>query len=155
MLVYFDTEFIDDGHTIDLISIGLVREDGKELYLENKDCDLSRADPWVREHVISKLGQTTPVTRRTIKAEVLDFCGAYPEFWGYFADYDWVVFCQLFGRMIDLPNGWPMFCLDVKQEMHRKELKKPEHLRNDNAHNALDDARWTRQLHLWVMEQPE
>jgi hypothetical protein len=57
--------------------------------------------------------------------------------------------------MIDLPEGWPMFCMDVKQEMKRKALNKPVHLENDNAHNALDDARWTRDLHLWVQKQPE
>ena len=31
MIVCFDTEFIEDGRTIDLISIGLVREDGLQL----------------------------------------------------------------------------------------------------------------------------
>jgi len=28
MKIWFDTEFYEDGRTIDLISIGLVREDG-------------------------------------------------------------------------------------------------------------------------------
>ena len=32
MRVTYDTEFIEDGRTIDLISIALVREDGKEYY---------------------------------------------------------------------------------------------------------------------------
>lgn len=38
-----------------------------------------------------------------------------PEFYGYYADYYWVVFCWLFGRMIDLPKGFPMYCIDLKQ----------------------------------------
>jgi hypothetical protein len=38
-----------------------------------------------------------------------------PEFYAYYADYDWVVFCSLFGRMIDLPKGFPMYCKDLKQ----------------------------------------
>ena len=29
MKIFFDTEFIEDGKTIELLSIGLVREDGK------------------------------------------------------------------------------------------------------------------------------
>lgn len=37
------------------------------------------------------------------------------EFYAYYADYDWVVFCWLFGRMIDLPKGFPMYCRDLKQ----------------------------------------
>ena len=28
MRIYFDTEFIEDGRTIDRLSIGMVREDG-------------------------------------------------------------------------------------------------------------------------------
>ena len=28
MKFFYDTEFIEDGHTIDLVSIGIVREDG-------------------------------------------------------------------------------------------------------------------------------
>lgn len=37
------------------------------------------------------------------------------EFYGYYCDYDWVVFCWLFGKMIDLPKGFPMYCKDLKQ----------------------------------------
>jgi hypothetical protein len=40
MRYWLDTEFIEDGHTIDLISIGIVAEDGRELYAENMECDL-------------------------------------------------------------------------------------------------------------------
>ena len=54
MKIFFDTEFLEDGKTIDLISIGLVREDGKELYLINKDMNVRKAikDVWVRENVM-------------------------------------------------------------------------------------------------------
>lgn len=38
-----------------------------------------------------------------------------PEFYAYYAAYDWVLFCSLFGRMIDLPKGFPMYCNDLKQ----------------------------------------
>lgn len=47
----------------------------------------------------------------------------YPEFYAYYADYDWVVFCQLFGRMIDLPKGFPMYCIDLKQTLNEKEIE--------------------------------
>ena len=43
-----------------------------------------------------------------------------PQFYGYYSDYDWVVFCWLFGKMIDLPKGFPMFAFDLKQELDRK-----------------------------------
>lgn len=38
-----------------------------------------------------------------------------PVFIGYYCDYDWVLFCSLFGKMIELPEGFPMFCIDLKQ----------------------------------------
>ncbi len=71
-----------------------------------------------------------------IRQEVIDFCGgkpefdesgtfyAYPngkpEFYAYFADYDWVVFAWLFGTMMDLPNGFPNYCKDLKQMLDEK-----------------------------------
>lgn len=35
MKYWFDTEFIEDGKTIDLLSIGIVSEEGHTLYAEN------------------------------------------------------------------------------------------------------------------------
>lgn len=68
------------------------------------------------------------------------------HFWGYYADYDWVVFCQLFGRMIDLPRGFPMYCRDIKQlcdDLGNPPLPKQE----KGEHNALEDARWNKMVY--------
>ena len=98
-----------------------------------------------------------------------------PVFYGYFADYDWVAFCWLFGKMIDLPQGFPMYCKDLKQmsddvfmDTPLEELPKslwfmidyektggqafinlkkhPDYPKQENEHNALDDARWNKKL---------
>ena len=45
---------------------------------------------------------------------------AQPSFYGYFSDYDWVVFCSLFGQMKDLPDGFPMYCRDIKHLLDHK-----------------------------------
>ena len=42
----FDTEFLEDGRTIDLISIGIVADDGREYYAINADMPVAR----IREH---------------------------------------------------------------------------------------------------------
>ena len=42
------------------------------------------------------------------------------SFYAYYADYDWVVFCWVFGKMIDLPEGFPMYCRDLKQMIDEK-----------------------------------
>lgn len=144
MRFWFDTEFIEDGKTIDLLSIGIVSEDGRELYLEITDADWTKASQWVQDNVLVHMGHGPKVTRLEARDLILDFIGTdKPEIWAYYADYDWVALCQLFGTMMDLPKGWPMFCRDVQQirdEMGVKTL--PGH--DGSEHHALADAMWTR-----------
>jgi 3' exoribonuclease, RNase T-like len=184
MLYFFDTEFLDDGDRIDLISIGLVAEDGRELYACSLDAQLHRchgnshdgeSDDWMLKNVMAKLpGYADPawMYKRQIRTAVLDFMlasrgrgewgsadphperptidGKKPEIWGYYSSYDWVAFCQLFGRMIDLPPQLPKFCRDLKQLS--VDLGSPEHPpKPSGAHNALEDARWNKELYELLM----
>ncbi len=55
MNIYIDTEFCEYPSTIELISIGLVKETGEELYLENKEADVSKADDWLKTNVLANL----------------------------------------------------------------------------------------------------
>ena len=55
MRYFLDTEFIDDGKTIDLISIGIVCEDGRELYLQSSQFTPEMASQWVKDNVIDHL----------------------------------------------------------------------------------------------------
>lgn len=143
MRCFFDTEFIEDGRTIDLLSIGIAAEDGRTYYAECAEADRSAANVWVRENVLPHL--SGPVKSRLVIArEVRDFVGHEPEFWAYYADYDWVALCQLYGTMMDLPKGWPMFCLDVQQIAHLKPNRPPKPLHGEGHHNALADAIWAR-----------
>lgn len=150
MRFWFDTEFYEDGRTIDLISIGVVAEDGRTYYAETMDAlDLAGNSDWLRENVAPHLRGPNKL-RRHIASELMGFMGEKPEIWAYYADYDWVVLCQLFGRMIDLPNGWPMFCRDVKQladSLGNPDL--PE--QKSNEHYALADALWCREA--WILLQ--
>ena len=289
MKYFFDTEFLEGtqerplilksrlGHwmigkqkpTIDLISIGIVAEDGREYYAISKDFNLKEAwnrhdvviDEmsgdmrnkypkgrkmkvyWLRENVLKPIWrelffkadscsglsnkQTEAFyqevnageydkyftyesiknlldrfgkTNKEIALEVKRFCcnddllialgkskrsicstenqepfSKNPEFYAYYADYDWVVFCWLFGKMMDLPKGFPMYCKDLKQMLDEKVSIAYSHLRNsndkgklsnefsfekklsicqnsdnypkqENEHDALADARWNKRL---------
>lgn len=168
MKYFFDTEFIEGFHKplfgkkrhfIDLISIGIVAEDGREYYAISNEFNRRDADDWVKEHVIDKLEQRATSfydsprlkqncrlykTNSQIAQDIVAFCyphdfkeinkvefldrsikfgwnDPHPEFYAYYADYDWVVFCSLFGRMIDLPKGFPMYCRDLKQILDQKQ----------------------------------
>jgi len=144
MRIWFDTEFLEDGHTIKLISIGMVREDGGTIYMETPEAwHLAESDPWLLENVKPHLrGGAYVFTRDQIAAHIQIFVGPNPEFWAYFASYDWVALCQIFGRMIDLPAEFPMFVRDVQQ--WRSELGNPDMPAQENEHDALADALWTK-----------
>jgi hypothetical protein len=157
---FFDTEFNEDGHTIDLISIALVCEDGREYYAVSKEFDPSRCNDWVRANVLPLLPSRdfgAWKTRSEIATDIRELViegGAKPEFHAYFADYDWVVLCQLYGRMVDLPKGFPFYCRDLKQRMDDLGVKKDQLPAQEGAeHSALDDARWVRAASLWLDAQ--
>lgn len=151
MRVWFDTEFIEDGKTIELLSIGMVREDGTTYYAEPAETDRSRADDWIKANVLPHMGG--PVKPRAqIAEEIVAFVGDKPEFWAYYAGYDWVALCQLYGRMIDLPSGWPMFCRDLQQIRAERGVKElpPQ---DSTEHNALADAIWTKTAHEFLQSR--
>jgi hypothetical protein len=163
MKYFFDTEFIEDGKTIDLISIGIVSEDGRELYCVNQDAKLHLASDWVRQNVLPHLPNYCDpawISHADIKDKVRQFIvepyylsdpngRAKIEMWAYYADYDWVAFCQLFGTMMDLPSCMPKFCMDLKQlSVMVGSPKHPE--QTSTEHNALEDARWNKELYYFL-----
>ena len=205
MKYYLDTEFheykkqpgflgIDIGKpidTIELISIGIVAEDGKEYYALCKDFNVEDAwnNEWLRENVLYSIFQENShcmsaftltefkeyvnewgKSKGQIANEIENFADHDPEFYAYYADYDWVVFCWLFGRMIDLSEGFPMYCRDLKQmkdDLYISDGKQvqsnitDDNYRNKfllelgypvqkNEHNALEDAKWNRSLHEFI-----
>ena len=240
MKYFIDTEFhehkkpvkflgitIKKVWTIDLISIGIKCEDGREYYAINRDLNLKYAkkDSWLKKNVIDKLPAKRELypphgsprlwqesmrwlPMEQIKQEVIDFCGGkseitndydgkpyyeyknndLPEFYGYYGSYDWVVFCWIFGRMLDLPNGFPMYIKDLKQMLDEyvdkqdwyygrdcwsntgskdlqekdrpatfsEKLKKVKGMsaypKQENEHNALDDANWNFNLYKFLSE---
>jgi hypothetical protein len=157
MKYFLDTEFYEDGKTIDLISIAVVseHEDGPEFYAVNQDAQLHRVNYWVRENVLSSLpayGSPEWMQHSEIGPRLREFCEpgpGLPEFWGYYADYDWVAVCQLFGSMMKLPPTFPRFCRDLKQMSC--DVGSPKHPPDPiGAHNALVDARWNRDLYAFL-----
>jgi len=159
MRFYFDTEFLDDGKSIDLISIGIVNQDGKEYYAVSGEFDESRATDWLRSRVLAHIpSRLVRKSRAVIAAEVSDFLhgpglwdkAESPEIWGWYPAYDWVALCQLYGPMIGRPAHFPKRPLDLRQELDRD----PAFIRpkqDGTKHNALEDAKWVKACHeAWV-----
>lgn len=57
MRYFYDCEFLEDGHKIDLISIGIVADDGREYYAVNHDADWDRISRhhWLCSNVVPSL----------------------------------------------------------------------------------------------------
>jgi hypothetical protein len=57
MRIMYDCEFLEDGKTIELISIGIVAEDGREYYAVNRDMPKRkiRKHAWLMENVVPGL----------------------------------------------------------------------------------------------------
>ena len=160
MRYFIDTEFYERGpkHPVELISVAIVAEDGREFYACNRDFNERKASAWLKENVLPHLppkphamfpyqgkawmrfSNIAPAIREFIADD------PRPEFWGYYCDYDWVVFCQIFGTMMDLPQGFPMYCRDLRQALDSIDF--PDITQDDDApHSALEDARWVARVH--------
>ena len=146
MRFFYDSEFIEDGTTIDLISIGVVAEDGREFYAVSTEFDPSRAGDWVRANVLPKLPSPAAKvwrSRRQIRDELYEFLTAEPgdiELWAWVGAYDHVVLCQLWGPMTALPREIPRFTHELRQ-LWEEAGRPPLPAAPADAHDALSDAR--------------
>lgn len=152
-LVFFDTEFLQDGSgKIDLVSIGLVKDTGETLYCESNEFNEAKANDFVKREVLPKLGpREKRMPRSQIKDAIIQFVGRdIPTWVAYNASYDGVCLFELFGTFENLPQGWPNSVWDLKQD--RLRLGKPD-LPNQDAkggHNALADAMWLKDVY-WFL----
>ncbi len=143
---FYDTEFIEDGQTIDLISIGVVDETGREFYAVSTEFNPGKAIQWVRRNVLSQLPSPADAawrSRNGIRDDLLSYLtgpGDEIELWAWFASYDHVALAQLWGPMTELPRAIPRFSCELRQRW--ADLGKPElPAAGADAHNSLADAR--------------
>lgn len=154
---FYDTEFHEDGRTIDLISIALVSDTGGEYYAVSSEFNEAACNDWVKANVLPHLPpRETWKPRAVIAAEIRDLLlrgGDKPELWAYFGDYDHVALCQLYGRMVDLPKGFPFYTLDLKQMMRAHGVSKEQlPVQSGTEHDALADARWNLAAYRWMLQ---
>ena len=141
MRFWYDTEFLDDGKEIGLISIGIVAEDGREYYAINADAPWHRIvhHDWLMENVIPHLGihswsvgvggrlapvffNLTPLRfSYEIAKDVREFLNPDPEdyrhteLWAWCAAYDHVGLYQQWGPMESVHGtGLPFYTHDLK-----------------------------------------
>lgn len=172
----YDWEFLEDGRTIEPISVGVVAEDGREFYAINKwlDWGLVYDHIWLRDNVLRHLpgswrgkngwmpdfADPAYLPMDELCADILAFLrvdlaqGQDAELWAYYPAYDHVCLCQLWGPMVNKPWGVPMrtSCLAQQRDtVERLALLPPGGFKlpdQDPAtcHHALWDARHDRDM---------
>lgn len=156
-IIFFDTEFTSlDPYEGEILSIGMVKENGEELYLE-LECD-AECNDWVKENILSTL-QQEKVSREEAKKLVADFVGdKKPLAVAFVNQYDIIYFYKLFGGP-ETPFFWMpidfasiLFENGYEPEDYLNRGKVFKELGIDiekfNQHNALDDAKLVRETYL-------
>ncbi|MFC7869668.1 hypothetical protein ACFUS2_00710 [[Kitasatospora] papulosa] len=174
MRIFYDTEFLDNGKTIDLISIGMVDEDGRELYAVSSEFDQAAvrrhgwlmANVWpslpIQRHEGTRCASCRPSgpghldldhpavhPRAQIARMVQQFILGVPDpqLWAFYSAYDHVALAQLWGPMSNLPAGIPMQTDDLVTEAKRLGLTPADLPQQDTGHhNAIADARHNRDM---------
>lgn len=146
MLLFLDTEFTDFIHC-ELISVGIVTEDGREFYAECSDVDLSLCSDFARAAVLPQLGREPAVvgTEQHISAALQQWLAQFDQVevcFDYPTDFEWFYYLVRDPETLILP-AW------IKGRNIRGELAAVdiEHYWQENgrqAHHALHDARANR-----------
>lgn len=171
---FLDTEFFEDGKTIELISMAFVDGNGCELYMVNAEFNLHRyagedeTAVWLRKNVVPhlpvKVGNLDPwvwdvehpdyethvFSRAAMRAQILTFMRArsgVPVLWANYSAYDFVALRQLWGNMRAQDPMIPWYCNDLQQTLRDHVINSLSLPRQDPSteHHALGDAKHLRE----------
>ena len=171
-LIFFDTEFSSlDPYEGEILSIGMVKGSGQELYLELEH--EGGVSDWVKEHLIPMFREKK-VTRAEAVKKIREFAGTdYPYLISYVNMFDASYLYKLLGinnqdRNKGLPYHWiildfasVLFALGRDPESfqtgHPHSLAKELGIDAGQyrPHHALDDAKYLREVYLKFFARQE
>jgi DNA polymerase III epsilon subunit-like protein len=157
-IIFVDTEFSSlDPYKGEILSIGMVDVEGKELYLELEYDD--KIDPWVKKNIIPTL-KAKKVSRQKAANEIRKFVGkGKPYMMAYVNQYDTLYLYKLLGK--NKPFNWLpidfaaiLFGMGINPEVF--DVKEKDNFFSEigvdptkyHQHNALDDAKLLREVYL-------
>ena len=106
MKIFLNTQFTGLHKDTTLVSIGMIAEDGRELYRELNDYDKTQIDTYIQANVIKSCFGVNQINTRQLRKQIREFIKPYDsvEIWGDVLAYDWVLFCNIFGGAEHLPK---------------------------------------------------
>lgn len=156
MKIFFDTEFTGLHKDTTLISMGLVSEDGKELYLEFTDYDKTQCDEWINEHVLKNTimeGNSSIIdivldetnyckgTKDELKQVLVEWLQQFDtvELISDVCHYDMVLFIDIFGTAFDLPDNICLVCYDINTDIAKEYDISMQEAFDKSRENILDE----------------
>ena len=162
-IIFFDTEFSSlDFKKGEILSLGLVKLDGKELYLE---LDFKgEADEWPKENILPFLTQEK-ISKEKAVILIEKFIGEEkPYVVAYINQFDMIYFYKLLGldnfnnkfNWIPIDFASILFSLNINPDVlvNREQSffdKFDIDISTSKQHNALDDAKLLRDFYLKLL----
>ena len=84
------------------------------------------------------------------------FSSDTPEFYTYYGSFDWVAITQIFGRIIDVPPGFPWNAIELNQMLDGKveSLKYDKDFPKEaKEHHALQEAKFNKELYDYIQKK--
>ncbi len=174
-IIFFDTEFTSlDPNKSELISIGLVKPSGEELYLELEYN--SEPSEWVKKNVLPYLNGQKISKKEAVK-RVIDFVGdTKPHIVGHINQDDVMLWQKLLMsvdpdrtvdatfypfNLISIDFAAVLFALGINPATYhlgeKNDFFNKIGINNKkyNKHNALDDAKLLREVYLKLVDNPD
>ena len=160
-VIFLDTEFSSlNPYNGEILSIGMVKPNGEELYLELKH--EGESDDWVKENILPNL-KGPKVSKEKAIEKIKSFVGSKKPFMiSFINSYDVVYWYKLFADRKEDPLFWIpidfasiLFALGLNPTPdHYRKLCENLGIKLDqyHQHNALDDARLLKDTYLRIME---
>jgi len=182
MNLYYDAEFTGLRQHTSLISMALVADDDRAFYAEFSDYDREQIDDWLRDNVLAhcrwltrddarpgcreKDGLTLCYgDRQQIRAALTQWLSQWErlEIWADCPSWDWVLFCELFGGALNIPENIYYLPFDLVTLFKARGLSPDtdreqftglrSSAKQGQRHNALFDARLLRAACRRLMDQ--
>jgi DNA polymerase III epsilon subunit-like protein len=167
-IIFIDTEFSDlNPYKGEILSIGIVKLSGEELYLE-LGYDGESSD-WVTKHILPTLNDPK-ISREDADIKIREFIGdSLPFAVGFVDNYDVIYLTKIFGHG-KLPFKWVtidfasiLFAIGVNPVKFQLDSsgarsfykKQGIDMKNYRQHHALDDAKLLRDVWMKVVASDE
>lgn len=139
MRAFYDTEHGQFFSPLVLASIGIVREDGRELYMVSAECKRRAGGPWFVKNIWPTIEHAPKHSLAAISEAVSEFLIPVSQIVTRDGGNDRKLLEQLVGPLwfqhIDLQGNW-----NNKRPQDRPKLERV------NKHHALADAKYHREL---------